>query len=122
MLTLLWPLGQFLLVQAFHVSPWKLGAWGMYSTPARSMRIESVVTRTNGERVRFEAWSQVEDSLRRFQLWRRYLGTLATPADLADAILAKESNAATVEITLRERKLDSRTARIEERVTSYRRE
>lgn len=119
---ILWPWVHIALVLIFGVSPWKLYGWGMYSTPQFEPAVQLIELR-NGKSVGLIEQTNLPEELRmkirRFQFRRMALGRLAPPDPLASDILAALPRLSGIAVVVRERKLNPRTALIEESSTPF---
>lgn len=118
----LWPLVHMQLVRQLDVSPWKLGGWGMYSRPELLPKVRLTLLE-DGEWVPLQparAQPAVARALRRFAYWRRALGALHPPDDLAERILEARPDIAGVDVSVTVGELNLETDRIEARRSSYR--
>jgi hypothetical protein len=112
----LWPLVQLALVARFDVSPWKLGGWGMYSTP----RFDALAMEVYGHHVgtaRVEqltaASPSVRDRAHAFLESYRWLRALALQAPLVDAVFSDYPEWDRVRLVLLRITMNSRTGMIE---------
>jgi hypothetical protein len=116
-----WPLAHIQLVQHLDVSPWKLGGWGMYSRP--ELLPKGRVTVLNKGRwlpLRpLMAPPVVSRALQRFVYWRRALGALHPPDDLAELILDTWPDIGGVNVSVTVGELNLETDMIEARKSPY---
>ena len=117
----LWPAVQIGLVLRYDVSPWKLGAWGMYSSP---QRLPGLKLRGFKEGVMvvpfvrpYPKWLQVE--MKHFQRYRRAMGQLYSPAKLGALIFERRRDLDALRLDVIETHLNLQTAMVEERETRY---
>ena len=116
-----WPAVHIALVRIYDVNPWKLAGWGMYSAPQLPVRVE-ITALTPDEIGRYELRSvqpAFEPELERFLVGRRNLGRLVEPDALARALLEHYPAIDGVEIRVVRTILNTATARIEERSSSF---
>ena len=113
-----WPPLQMFLSFHYHVNPWKLGAWGMYSipdaTPGLALELLHDGQWSPG------SWTQIGGrrliaQARNFKLRRYQLGRLTRPDAIAESILEARPEADGVAILIIEAGLDRATARLVQR-------
>ena len=117
----LWPAAQMALVASYDLNAWKLGAWGMYSTPQFVPEIYvDVLTPDEAGRYPFRDPKGEFSAERDRFIQRRYgLGRLATPEALGRGILEAYPAFLGVEITVAERFINLDTGIIDDRYTTY---
>lgn len=117
----LWPAVQIALVQVFEVNPWKLMGWGMYATPQMPPELRLACDGPGGPGAC--PWPVLPPELEAAQLEflrrRLGLGRLARPDQLAAALFAHDPALEGLSIEVVQPVLNVRTARIEERTTTY---
>jgi len=117
----LWPAVQIGLVLRYDVSPWKLGAWGMYASPQRLPGLKLRGFREGIMVAPFDRpypkWLQVE--LKNFQSYRRAMGQLYSPDRLGALILDRRPGLDALRLDVIETHLNKQTAMVEERETRY---
>lgn len=114
----LWPLAHRALVAVWDVDPWKLGGWAMYVRPRFAPVVEvRPLAGPGGEGFAFSA--EDAEHVDAFAQRRLTLGGLASPADLAAALLAAHPELPGVVVRVRTKSLDPQTARLVERVERF---
>ena len=112
----LWPLVHRGLVAAYDANPWKLAGWAMYTRPHFPSRVELVGLRGGDER-RISELTPWERTLLDEYVERRYtLGDLASPEDLAEALLERLAGDDAIAVRVTTRFLEPKSAYIRERV------
>ena len=112
----LWPLAHRGLVAAYDANPWKLAGWAMYTRPHFPSRVELIGLR-GGEEQTITELTPWERTLLDEYVERRYtLGDLASPGDLAEALLERLAGDEAIAVRVTTRYFDLSSARIRERV------
>jgi hypothetical protein len=117
-----WPAVQIWLTQAYGVSPWKLGGWGMYAVPRPKYVGMTVLYRARGtsELVPLQSPDEADRAAANAFLERyRWLGTLAFPQDFASSMLARHPDWEAMKIVLSQPVLDRRSAMVVMREEVY---
>ena len=117
----MWPAVQIGLVLRYDVSPWKLGAWGMYSSPQQLPGLKLRGFKQGVMVAPFDRpypkWLLVE--MMHFRRYRRAMGQLYSPATLGALILERQRDLDAVRLDVVEVHLNLQTAIVEERETRY---
>jgi hypothetical protein len=108
-----WPLAQMALVAHYDVSPWKLGGWGMYSTPRFHLVGMEVYGRAGDVEVEMTAPGPAVRAAAGEYLERyRWLRALASRDALVDAIFAEEPTWTSLRLVVSRPDMDARTGMI----------
>lgn len=111
-----WPLVQLALVARFDVSPWKLGGWGMYSTP-RFDAVGMEVYGRNVDTARFELLTtpsrSVHTRVHAFLESYRWLRALAPQGLLVEALFLDHPDWDRVRLVVLRTTMNARTGMIE---------
>ena len=109
-----WPAVHMGLVEVWHINPWKLMGWGMYSAPQMpaELRISGVLP--DGSTIQL-----TEEDEYTFLRNRLGLGSLARPARLARAILDRDPALDGVTIDVDQPVLNRHTGLIELHTSRY---
>jgi hypothetical protein len=117
----LWPIAQLALVARYDVNPWKLGGFGMYSTPQLGCYFVMF-----GRAAGATEWVEIDDlppeleePLDDYLRLRRGIRELAEPDGIARLILERRPALERLAIEVRQLELDRRTGWIEERIYRY---
>ena len=116
-----WPGVHIALVESYHVNPWKLAGWGMYSAPQLPLTL-GVTCLTPDEIGAYELGSvpvELQPVLQEFLRRRRGLGDLVQPARLGAALLGHYTAIDGVEIVVLQSILNRRTGMIDQRSSVY---
>lgn len=117
----LWPLAHIVLVRQFDLSPWKLGGWGMYSAPRTGAGFQVLARSAAHEELQpIVVPDSAMAAAQEFHAKRRWLGELASPEPVADAVLAAVPDAAEVAILVERPVLSTTTGMIENTRKLYR--
>lgn len=111
----LWPIVQIQLCLRYGVSPWKLGAWGMYAAPRIDETQFQLYARRYG-RGEFEAVTELPQELY-LVTWRfldsyRWLRNLSRPDRLAAAIFDAHPEYEQLHLVVRQRVVDRQSAKV----------
>lgn len=106
---LLWPIAQAVLVARYHVDPWELFGWSMYSRPAARVQVK-VEAERDGTVAPLRAMGEQRRLIVDFARRRTALGELAPSDRLAETILHGDPELDALRITTREILLDRKTA------------
>lgn len=103
-----WPLVHITLVRKHLVEPWKLGAWGMYTTLQNQSDVQVFVYDKNGEIIANQDILPPKQRLmfNQFKRRRDLIGALASPHTLGQSLLYLLPGAARVEIRVGVVRLD----------------
>jgi hypothetical protein len=106
-----WPLVHAGLVARFHVDPWELFGWSMYTQPAARVQVRVDVER-DGQVQPLRVMGERRRAIRRYAQRVTALGRLASGASLARQVFGWDPGVDAVTLVLREIVLDPETARL----------
>ena len=110
----IWPALQHALVRVYGIDPWRLCAWGMYSSPGpmKTIRVVALRDEAGPEILDREAYPPEVERLVTIYRWRKQaLGDLASADSLAQALLAMHTDWDGVALPMVTLALDPESAR-----------
>jgi hypothetical protein len=117
-----WPLVHIGLVWRYDLSPWKLGAWGMYAAPRYNqigMEVFGRVSETGATEQVTAPSEVVRLAANRFLERYRWLRDLAPPRSFARVVLSDHPKFDRVTVQVFRPHMDARSGMIEMKVREY---
>ena len=114
---IVWPLLHIGLVARLDLDPWGFCGFAKYATPVSHQRVYMIELRGDKEVHLHNSWlaDDTQDVYRKYQKQRSFLGTLAPPHALAEALLAERPDIEGLKIIVKRDVVSPRTFRTVER-------
>jgi hypothetical protein len=117
-----WPIAHRALVVHARIDPWRFFGWAMYCTPKLPVMVQAIATHGRA-RIPLSTATlppELQRAVYRFSHRRAQWGTFERPDALGARLLAHQSDADAIDISVRHWYLDAPTATIKEARYKYR--